>query len=164
VSLDIKDIYFLTGLSRRGYHASLTGSRGGGLPMSEYCSLHCVPEAERSKGKVAIWGVRDLTLHTILFTIAHMDGSTAPHVSLQSYFQYAIECIEPRVFNWADTVLCSVKRQLTKCRRGNLEQFRYASLFVSFFLERVPFLRFHVEWGLPTPVDPRMLMWCQLIA
>jgi hypothetical protein len=34
-SLDIEDIYFLTGLSRRGYHASLTGSRGGGLPMSE---------------------------------------------------------------------------------------------------------------------------------
>jgi hypothetical protein len=57
LSLDIEDIYFLTGLSRRGYHVSLTGSRGGGLPMSEYCHLHCVPEAERKKGKVAIWGV-----------------------------------------------------------------------------------------------------------
>jgi len=34
-SLDIEDIYFLTGLSRRGYHTSLTGSRGGGIPMSE---------------------------------------------------------------------------------------------------------------------------------
>jgi hypothetical protein len=56
LSLDIEDIYFLTGLSQRGYHASLTGSRGGGLPMSEYCHQYCVPEAERSKGKVAIWG------------------------------------------------------------------------------------------------------------
>jgi hypothetical protein len=37
LSLDIEDVYFLTGLSRRGYHASLTDSRGGGLPMSEYC-------------------------------------------------------------------------------------------------------------------------------
>jgi hypothetical protein len=58
LSLDIEDIYFLTGLSWRGHYVSLTGSRGGGLPMSEYCRIHCVPEAERKKGKVAIWGVR----------------------------------------------------------------------------------------------------------
>jgi hypothetical protein len=98
LSLDIEDIYFLTGLTRLGYHVILTGSRGGGLPMSEYCCLHYVPEAERSKGKVAIWGVQDLTLHTILFTIYHMVGRDAPHMALQSYFQYAIECTEPRVF------------------------------------------------------------------
>jgi hypothetical protein len=95
LSLDIEDIYFLTRLSWRGYHVILTGSRGGGLPMSEYYRLHYVPEAERSKGKVAIWGVRDLTLHAILFTIARMAGSIAPHMALQIYFQYAIECIEP---------------------------------------------------------------------
>jgi hypothetical protein len=74
---------------------SLTGSRGGGLQMSEYYHLHCVPEAKRKKGKVAIWGVRDLTLYTILFTIAQMAGSSDPHMALQSYFQYAIECTEP---------------------------------------------------------------------
>jgi hypothetical protein len=34
LSLDIEDIYFLTGLSRQGYYVSLTGSRGGGFPMS----------------------------------------------------------------------------------------------------------------------------------
>jgi hypothetical protein len=82
LTLDIKDIYFLTGLSRHGYHATLTGGRGGGLPMSEFCRQYCVPEAERSKGKVSIWGVQDLTLQTILFTIAHMAGSAAPHMAL----------------------------------------------------------------------------------
>jgi hypothetical protein len=86
LSLDIEDIYFLTGLSRHGYHVSLIGSKGGGLLMSEYCHLHCVPEAERSKGKVSIWGVQDLTLCTILFTISHMAGRFAPHMALQSYF------------------------------------------------------------------------------
>jgi hypothetical protein len=143
---------------------SLTGSRGGGLPMSEYCRIHCVPEAERKKGKVAIWGVTDLTLRTILFTIARMAGNFAPHMALQSYFQYAIECTEPRVFNWADVVLCSIKRQLTKCRRGNLKQFGYGSLLVSFFLEQVPLLRLQVEWNLPAPRDPRMLRWCWIMA
>jgi hypothetical protein len=99
LSIDIEDIDFLTGLSRRGYYVSLTGSRGGGLKMSEYCYQYCVPEAKRKKGKVAIWGVTDLNLCTILFMIALMAGSSSPHMELQSYFQYAIECTEPQVFN-----------------------------------------------------------------
>ena len=36
LTLDIEDIYFLTGISWRGYHASLTAGHGGGLPVSEY--------------------------------------------------------------------------------------------------------------------------------
>jgi hypothetical protein len=163
LSIDIEDIYFLTGLSRRGYYVSLTDSRGSGLKMSEYCNQYCVPEAERKKGKVAIWGVQDLTLRTILFTIARMDGSSSPHMALQSYFQYAIECTEPRVFNWADAMLRSIKRQLTKCRRGELKQFGYGSLLVS-FLESVPVFRLQVEWDFPGPRDPRMLRWCRLMA
>jgi hypothetical protein len=106
--------------------------------MSEYCNQYCVPEVERKKRKVAIWGVTDLNLRTILFTISRMVGSYALHMALQIYFQYAIECTKPRVFNWVDTVLRSIKRQLTKYKRGELKQFGYGSLLVSFFLERVP--------------------------
>jgi hypothetical protein len=80
--------------------------------MSEYVRRHCVPEVERSKGKVSIWGVQDLTLQTILFTIASMVRSVALHMALQSYFQYEIECTEPQVFNWSDVILRSMKRQL----------------------------------------------------
>jgi hypothetical protein len=116
------------------------------------------------KGKVAIWGVQDLTLRTILFTIARMAESSAPHIALQSYFQYAIEYIEPRVFNWVDAVLRSMKKKLTKCRQSELKKFGCGSLLVSFFLERVPSLRLHVDWNLPAPTDPRMLRWCQLMA
>ena len=55
--------------------------------------------------------------------------------------KFTIECTEPRVFNWSDTVLHSMKRKLTKCKRGDLKQFGYRSLSVSLFLERVPLLR-----------------------
>jgi hypothetical protein len=163
LSLDIEEIYFLTGLSWRGHYVSLTSGRGGGFPMSEYCRLHCVSEVERKKGKLVIWGVRDLTLRTILFTRAQMAGSSAPHMVLQSYFRYAIECTEPRVFNWADVVLRSIKKHLTKCRQSNLKKFGYGSLLVSFFLERVPLLRLQVEWNLLAPRDPRMLRWCRIM-
>jgi hypothetical protein len=125
LEIDIEDIYFLTGLSRRGARVTLTGSRGGGEPMSHYISAHCVPGAERHSGKVAIRDVCDLPLRTILYTIAHMAGSATPHMALQRDFQYALECMEPRVFNWSDGVLRSMKKQLTKCRRGDLKQFRY---------------------------------------
>jgi hypothetical protein len=121
LSLDIEDIYFLMGLSRRGAHVTLIGGRGGGLPMSEYIHRHCEPDAERSKGKVAIRDVQDLNLNTILFTIAWMARSTSLHMALQSYFQYAIECMEPQVFNWWDGVLHSMKTQITKIKRGYLK-------------------------------------------
>jgi hypothetical protein len=53
---------------------------------------------------------------------------------------------------------------LTNHRKGDLKKFGYGSLLVSFFLERVPLLRFKVEWGLPAPEDPGMLRWCNLMA
>ena len=96
LSLDIEDIYFLMGLSRHGAHVTLIGGRGGGLPMSEYIRRYCEPEAKRCKGKADIRGVQDLTLWTILFTISRMARSASPHMALQSYFQYAMECTEPR--------------------------------------------------------------------
>jgi hypothetical protein len=99
LNLDIEDIYFLNRLSWHGYNARLISGRGEKLPMSEFFRQYYFPKVERSKGKVSIWGVQYLTLRTILFTIGHMDGSMAPHMALQIYFQYSIECIEPRVLN-----------------------------------------------------------------
>jgi hypothetical protein len=82
LSLDIKDIYFLTGLSRHIAQVTIIGGQGGGLPMSEYIRRYCVPKVERRKGKVAIRGVHDLTLRTIIFTIAWMAGSASPYMAL----------------------------------------------------------------------------------
>jgi hypothetical protein len=56
LTIDIKDIYFLMGLSRHGYHATFTRGRGDELPMIEYVRRYCVLEEERRKGKVSIWG------------------------------------------------------------------------------------------------------------
>jgi hypothetical protein len=72
--------------------------------------------------------------------------------------------MEPRVFNWSDGVLHSMKKHLTKCKKGDLKQFGYESILVSFFLERVPNLRLQVEWSISAPQDPRMKRWCDLMA
>ena len=41
LSIDIEDIYFLTGLSHCGAQVTLIGGRGGGLSMSEYIRVYC---------------------------------------------------------------------------------------------------------------------------
>jgi hypothetical protein len=102
-------------------------------------------------------------LYGQLYTIARMVGIKTPHMAIQRDLQYSLECMEPHVFNWSDGVLRSMKKQLTKCRRGDLKQFRYRSILVSFFLERVPNLRLQVEWGILAPQDPRMKRWCDLM-
>jgi hypothetical protein len=120
LEIDIEDIYFLTRLSHHGDRVTLIGSRGGGEPISHYIIAHCVSSTQKHSDKVAIRDVCDFPLRTILYTIVRMVGSAAPHMDLQRHFQYALECMETRVFNWSDGVLRSMKKQLTKCRRGDL--------------------------------------------
>jgi hypothetical protein len=160
LTLDIDDIYFLMGLSRR----ILLGRRGGGEPIDYYVVHHCVPGTEKHSGKMAIRDVQDLPLWTILYTITQMPGSATPHMSLQRHFQYAIECMDPRVFNWYKGVLKNMKNKSTKCRNGWLKIFGYVSILVSLFLERVPFLRLWVEWGILAPQYPHMKIWVKLMA
>ena len=54
LTIDIKDIYFLTRLSRSGSRVTLIGSRGGGDPMNHYINAHCVPGTQKHSGEVAI--------------------------------------------------------------------------------------------------------------
>jgi hypothetical protein len=133
--------------------------------MDYYVAHHCIPGTEKHSGKVSIKDVQDFPLRAILYTITQMEGSETPHMALQIHFQYAIESMEPQVFNWYKRLLKNMKKQLTKCRTDRLKQFGYGSILVSFFLERVPILCLqHVESRIPSPQDPRMKIWIDLMA
>jgi hypothetical protein len=54
LTLEVDEIYFLMGLSRRGSWVSLLGRRGGGDPMDYYIAHHCMPGIENHSGKVVI--------------------------------------------------------------------------------------------------------------
>ena len=106
VPIKVEDIYFLTGLSRRGLPISLSGSALGGETVRDYILQYFYPGAEPSKDrKIKICGIRDFPLRTILFTIKKLAGTTTLHVANKSYMQYALECLEPTIFNWAEFVL-----------------------------------------------------------
>ena len=106
VHITVEDVYFLIGFSRRGLPISLLGSIVGGEIVRDCVLQHCYPGAEpRKYGKINIRDVRYFSLRTILFMIAKISGTVILHVANRSYMQYALECMEPTIFNWSEVVL-----------------------------------------------------------
>ena len=78
--------------------------------MRDYVHRYCREGSQPGKDRKII--IRDVTnrpLRTILFTIGRMAGSASVHAANYSYMQYALECLEPKVFNWCDAVLLMIK-------------------------------------------------------
>jgi len=86
-----------------------------------------------------------------------MAGSAALHVANRSYMQYAVECLEPKVFNWCDAVLFVMKEQLMKVKNRRLKNFGYGSILTTFTLEKIPLMQSqYIPLGLPPPTELRM--------
>lgn len=166
IPLTVVDIYFLTGLSRRGAPISLSVSTRGGESVRDYIHRYCRGGSQPSKdGKINIQDVTERSPRTILFTFAKPAGSAALHVANRSYMQYALECLEPKVFNWCDAILSVMKEQLTKVKNRRLKNFGYGSILTAFTLEKILLMQpQYVSLGLPPPTEPRMQRWVDLMA
>ena len=62
-------------------------------------------------------------------------GSQAEHETNKSKFLYAIDYTTPMIFNWEEAMKMNIKCQLSKAKVGNLKQFGFGSMLVTFFLE-----------------------------
>lgn len=165
LKLDVSDVYFITGLSRRGPRPMLTRSRPSGEKMTEVMDQVC-PGAQfgRNSAKVDIPTIQDLTIGVILFTITRATGVQVPHKARKNHLLLAAECLNPTIFYWATAVTTNIKRHLTKCKRGGVKQFGYGSSVVSFFLEGLPI--FQGQGAIvadPLPREPRMARWAALM-
>jgi hypothetical protein len=135
LKIELEDVYFLTGLSKRGAPIILSGQWEVPVPAEVYVENHCIQGSRLVGGRIVIKEVRDFPLRSILFSITNLAGSTSAHLASRSQMDYALQCMEPRLFNWSATFLHNVKDQITKCRMGKHKQFGYGSFLVSFFLE-----------------------------
>ena len=116
LTVEVEDIYFLTGLSRRGAPISLTGSCGGDITTRELIDRHCAPGTGTSRKNIPIKVVTDRALWTILFTMQRVARSQGVHQASRAHILYAIEAMAPTVFNWVEAMFPIFKDQLTKCR------------------------------------------------
>jgi hypothetical protein len=130
----------------------------------EYIAQYCREGTRKSSGKIPIKDIIDHPLCMILFTITKLAGSTGPHLASKSQMVYAIECLEPRVFNWCGGLLVNLKDQITKCKTGRQKQFGYGSLLVSFFLEWVPLMHPWIEMPRAPLTEPQMERWTSLMS
>ena len=136
MELEVSDVYFITGFSRRGVVPILTGTRPSGGKMAMVMERVC-PGAwtGSSSGKVDIHTVPDLALRVVLHTITWATGSQALHEATKAQLLLASECMNLTLFYWATVVTMNIKRQFTKCKKAKLKYFGYGSILVSFFLE-----------------------------
>ena len=101
----------------------------------------------------------DLPLRTVVYTIRKVVGTRASHLTSISHMLYALQCMEPIVFNWCEGILTCLKSKIKKLKRGRLKYFGYGVVVVSFILQRVPHMRPQVTITKLDPEDPRMLAW-----
>jgi hypothetical protein len=95
-------------------HVLLSGQQATPHPTEVYVADHCVPGSRLVGGQIVIKDVRDLTLRSILFSITNLAGSTSAHLASKSQISYALQCIEPRLFNWSVGFLRTVKDKIMK--------------------------------------------------
>jgi hypothetical protein len=133
-----EDIYFLTGLSRRGELVNFQTFPVGPRKASELIVEYCEARTDRRGSSVPISKITNLTLLTILLLIGRIIGSAAVHQASRAQMNCAIQCMNAQIFDWSTTLLECMKRQLIDCRQWTQRNFRFRTILSSFFFERVP--------------------------
>jgi hypothetical protein len=140
LTLMTEDIYFLTGLSRRGEPVNLRTFPPGPHNIKELIGLHCEAGTEKVGSQVPIHKINNLPLKEIVLLIGWITGSTALHQASQVHMHCAVQCLNAQFFDWSTTMLTCMKRQLTDCRVRAHRNFGFGTILCSFFFERVPSL------------------------
>jgi hypothetical protein len=132
-----EDIYFLTGLSKRGEPVNFRTFLAGSSKISELIAEHCEAGTDRVGSQVPISKITSLALQTILLLIGRITGSAALHQASRAQMNCAIQCMNAHIFYWITTLLECMKRQLTNCQQRTQRNFGFGTILCSFFFERV---------------------------
>jgi hypothetical protein len=100
-----EDIYFLTGLSRRGESVNFRTFPVGPSKISELIAEHCEARNDRVGSQVPISNITNLTLQVILLLIGRITDSTALHQVSRAQMNYFIQCLNAQIFYWSTTLL-----------------------------------------------------------
>ena len=121
LAIEVEGIYFMTRLSMRGIPVSLSGARGGETSLDDLIEQYCTLGTKSQSGKLRIQSIVDCPLRTIVYTIGKVTETRYANLTTRSHMLYALECMEPTMFNWCEGMLVSLKNQLDKCKRGMLK-------------------------------------------
>ena len=101
LSIEVKDIYFIIGLSLRGEVVNLhsRGGAGHGLTIDEYIAMYCYPDTEKVGSQVPTNAIQVLGLKAILLTLGRIAGLASIHQASQPLMFYVVECMTPTIYD-----------------------------------------------------------------
>ena len=110
LTIEVEDIYFITGLSRRGEVVNLHshGPRGG-LTIDEYIAVYYYPDTEKVESRIRTKSIQVLGLKAILLTLRRIAGIASLHQASWPLMFYVVECMRPTVYNWSTTLFSNMK-------------------------------------------------------
>lgn len=91
LEINLKDIYFLTGLSKWGIAVSMSSHWNTKETTNHYISQYCVVRTQRKSEKILINDVANQPLKTIIFNSSRVFGSMGAHHATKSQIIYALE-------------------------------------------------------------------------
>jgi hypothetical protein len=94
-----EDIYFLTGLSRRGEPVNFQNFPAGPSKISELVAEYCEAGTDHRGSQVPISKITNLALQTILFLIGWITGLAAVHQASHAQMNCAIQCMNAQIFD-----------------------------------------------------------------
>jgi hypothetical protein len=112
--IEVKDIYFLTGLSRRGEVVNLKAQVAeSNMKIEEYIDAHCIVGTEKVGSQLPIRAIKNLSLNIVVLILTRITGSTSLHQASRPLMFYSVECLRPTVYDWCTSLLDKMKSQLT---------------------------------------------------
>ena len=96
LEMEPQDIYFFTGLPKRGEQLTLFGTRPGGQSIDSLWLEFCNDQT-KDKG-IDIKTISHPELKEIAFTVTRLCGSTALHMATGSQMRMAVDCYRGTVW------------------------------------------------------------------
>ena len=111
LTIEVEDIYFITGISRRGEVVNLCsrGGPGGGLTIDEYIMVYCFSDTEKVGSQILTNSIQVPGLKAILLELGRIAGLASLHQASRSLMFYAVECRRPTVYDWSTALLSNMK-------------------------------------------------------
>ena len=100
LTIEVEDIYFITGLSRRGEVVNLHSHEpGGGLTINEYIFVYCFLDTKKVGSHIPTNSIQVLGLKAILLTLGRIVGIASLHQASWPLMFYAVVCMRPIVYD-----------------------------------------------------------------
>ena len=131
LTIEVEDIYFITGLSRWGEVVNLR-SRGieGGLTIDEYIAVYFYLDTEKVGSQIPTNSIQELGLKGILLTLGRIASLESLHQASWPLMFYAVECMRPTVYDSSTALLGNMKHQLSECNIGRVRNFDFNSILM----------------------------------